>query len=253
MYKILAETLFLGKELIYVPSCHSTNDLALEKLKEPDTKEGLLIVSGHQLSGRGQRGNVWQSVPNQNLLFSLILKPKWLSANKQFYLNIISSLAIKKTIEQLNLPKKLEIKWPNDILIGRQKVAGILIENSLRKMNLESSVVGIGLNVNQKHFEGLNATSLRFNQEIEFLLSDILKMLILQIEKYYLLLRAEKYAELKAEYLASLYGFRQEVRLRSETEFVGQIIDVDDDGMLSIIGNGVLKKFNFKEIEFLFK
>lgn len=251
MYKILAETLFLGKELIYVPSCHSTNDLALEKLKEPDTKEGLLIVSGHQLSGRGQRGNVWQSVPNQNLLFSLILKPKRLSANKQFYLNIISSLAIKKTIEQLNLPKKVEIKWPNDILIGRQKVAGILIENSLRKMNLESSVVGIGLNVNQKHFEGLNATSLASNLKAEFLLSDVLKSLILQIEKYYLLLKAEKYAELKAEYLSSLYGYQQAIPLRSETKFVGQIIDVEDTGILIVSRNLNREKYTFKEIEFL--
>ena len=252
MYKILAETLFLGKELIYVPSCHSTNDLALLKLTEPDTKEGLIIVSGHQTNGRGQRGNVWQSVPDKNLLFSLILKPKWLRADKQFYLNIISSLAIKACIESLLINRRAQIKWPNDMLLDKKKVAGILIENSIRKANLESSVVGIGLNVNQRTFNQLNATSISKGGNGDYLFNSVLETLIYQFEKYYLLLKAEKYQELKSEYLASLYGFEQEIELRSEIEFIGKITDVEDSGLVVIEQNAKRNKFNFKEIEFLF-
>ena len=80
MYKILAKTLFLGKEVVYMPSCHSTNDIALQQIKKPDTREGLIVITDDQTQGRGQRGNQWKSEPNSNLTFSVILKPTFLNA-----------------------------------------------------------------------------------------------------------------------------------------------------------------------------
>ncbi len=251
MYKILAETLFLGKELIYVPSCHSTNDLALSKLAEPDTREGLIVITDHQIKGRGQRGNAWQSSPKMNLLFSIILKPNWLSPDKQFYLNIISSLAVKQTIEDFGILDRVQIKWPNDVLINKMKVAGILAENSIRKMSLENSVVGIGFNVHQMKFDLENATSLAKHSNIEFTLPKVLEKLVVNLERFYLLLKAQKYLDLKTEYLASLYGYLAQIRLKSEYEFMGKIVDVSDSGILKVEANGKIMEFNFKEVEFI--
>ena len=208
MYKILAKTLFLGKELLYVPSCHSTNDLALKKLKESDTKEGLLILADEQLAGRGQRGNKWDSESGKNLLLSLVLRPAWLPCEKQFYLNIMSSLALRETVEHFIPSENVQIKWPNDLLINKKKAAGILIENILRSNQLESSVMGIGVNLNQTEFIDKMRVSVGNYMAAEVNREDFLEDLIFRLEAHYLQLKAGKFEYLKALYLEKLYGFR---------------------------------------------
>ena len=88
----------------------------------------------------------------KNLLLSLVLRPAWLPCEKQFYLNIMSSLALRETVEHFIPSENVQIKWPNDLLINKKKAAGILIENILRSNQLESSVMGIGVNLNQTEF-----------------------------------------------------------------------------------------------------
>lgn len=251
MYKILANTLFLGKQIIYLPTCHSTNDIAAELVSKSATLEGAFVITDDQTKGRGQRGNVWSADPGKNLTLSLILKPAFLSPQRQFYLNMISSLAVQKTVQYF-LPNELvQVKWPNDVLVGKSKVAGILIENSLSGAGISSSIFGIGLNVNQQRFEGLNATSIATCLNAEVDKQAVLAYLFLELERLYLLLKKASYSLIKEEYLKNLYGYKTAIKLASETEFVGVIENVEDSGLLVVNKNNNRHRFDFKELRFV--
>ena len=160
MYKILANSLFLGKKVIYMPSCHSTNDIAMEMARKSDIPEGTVIITDDQLKGRGQRGNEWVTAAGKNITMSIVLKPNFVKASSQFSLNMAISLAVNATVKQLLSEINCSVKWPNDVLVNRKKISGILIENSLSGKNLDYSIVGVGLNVNQPIINGISATSL---------------------------------------------------------------------------------------------
>lgn len=251
MYKILANSLFLGKTVIYMPSCHSTNDIALEMARKSDITEGTVIITDEQLKGRGQRGNEWVTSAGKNITMSIVLKPKFVKASRQFFLNMAISLAVNATVKDFLHSADCSVKWPNDILVGRKKIAGILIENSLSGRNIDYSVVGIGLNVNQSIFNGITATSLKSELKSEVSLQDVFQVLVENIEAFYLRLKADKHSEIKEEYLKSLIGYKSKLKFRSEYEFEGIIEDVADNGLLSISIEGQLKIFDYKEIEFM--
>lgn len=251
MYKILANSLFLGKKLIYMPSCHSTNDIALEMARKSDITEGTVIITDEQLKGRGQRGNEWVTAAGKNITMSIVLKPNFIKASSQFFLNMAISLAVHATVKQYLKSSDNYIKWPNDILVGRKKIAGILIENGLSGRNLEYSIVGIGLNVNQSSFNGVSATSFRNELKNEVQLPEVYQKLVENIEAYYLKLKANKLAEIKEEYLRFLLGYKTRLKYRAEFEFEGVIEDVADSGFISISCEGKVKVFDFKEIEFM--
>lgn len=234
-----------------MPSCHSTNDIALEMVKKYDRSEGAVIVAGEQTKARGQRGNTWVSEPGKNLTMSLILEPHFLKASEQFFLNMSISLSVYSTIVEFNGDESCSMKWPNDLLIGNKKVAGILIENGVKKNCLDYSIVGIGLNINQDNFNQLKATSLskEINSPLDLRL--VFERLISNIESYYLKLKSGKFSEIKEEYLQNLFGYKIVRRFRGEYEFSGIIEGVENTGRLLISVNGDTQKFDFKEIEFL--
>ena len=250
MYKIPANTLFVGKNLVFVPDCPSTNTLALEMSQQSTAKEGTIVITDHQTAGRGQRGNHWEAEPRQNLTFSLILKPNFLAVNKQFYLNVVLCLALKDYLKE-KTSRTVHIKWPNDILVHEKKISGVLIENQLQGHGIANSVAGVGLNVNQKNFGTSTATSLSLLTGSTHDLSEELSELLSLIEGRYLQLRAGDYDLLMEEYLACLYR-RHERRTYSSTDstFEGEIVDVDEWGRLRIRTNDGLKVFNVKEIRY---
>lgn len=247
-----AHTLFLGKNVINLPKCHSTNSYAAQMLAEKGVTEGTVITTEHQTNGRGQRGNNWEAAAGKNLTFSLILKPSFLHIQEQFYLNIITSLAIYDLLTEF-LPFGLAIKWPNDLYHHKQKLAGTLIENSLKNTNLEWSVLGIGLNVNQYSFENEKAGSLVLATGKEFSRPDLLGKLLLCIEHRYLQLRAGERQELKQEYLSRLYWLGELHTFRSgNQDFIGKIIGIDKTGRLAVVmPEGEVRYFWIKEIEFI--
>lgn len=160
MYKIPASTLFIGKNLVFVPECHSTNDLALQLCQQSQVTDGTLIITSNQTKGRGQRGNSWLSSPGLNLTFSLIFRPMFLAISNQFYLNIFTSLAVHDYL-RARTNATVAVKWPNDVLIDGQKISGILVENQIQGSHFQSIVAGIGVNINEQNFSpGVNATSL---------------------------------------------------------------------------------------------
>lgn len=235
-----------------LPKCHSTNTIAADLIANKQATDGMLVITEHQTAGRGQRGNSWETAAGKNLTFSLLLKPTFLPVQEQFYLTIITSLAIYDFLTEL-LPQGLSVKWPNDLYHYQQKLGGILIENTLKNTTLEWSVLGIGLNVNQKVFQTPTATSLALAAGHEFSLAALLQKLIPKLEGRYLQLRRGDRQALRKEYLSRLYWLGEMHTFRSAgQEFSGKIIGVDQWGHLAVcLPTEELRYFRIKEIEFL--
>lgn len=252
MENIFAQTLFIGKNIINLPKCHSTNAIAADLIAREQVPEGTLVTTEHQTAGRGQRGNSWETAAGKNLTFSLILKPSFLQVEEQFYLSIITSLAIYDLLTEL-LPSGLAVKWPNDLYYIQRKLGGILIENTLKNTSISWSVLGIGLNINQKVFQTPTATSLALVTGEEFSRSTLLEKLLSHLEKRYLQLRRGLRQDLRKEYLSRLYWLGEKHTFRSDgLEFPGKIIGVDQGGRLALQQEGEgLRYFRMKEIEFV--
>ena len=171
------------KNIIVFNELDSTNNYANQLVKEK-AAQGTVVLAHYQESGRGQVGNFWESERDKNLLFSVILYPGFLEAGKQFYISKAVSLALADLLkEQLN---DVKIKWPNDIYVGEKKIAGILIENTVKGITLDSSIVGVGLNVNQERFfsDARNPVSMKQLLKKDFDIQDILKAFLQKLENY---------------------------------------------------------------------
>jgi BirA family biotin operon repressor/biotin-[acetyl-CoA-carboxylase] ligase len=253
LYKIYPKTLFVGQIVKYLPSCQSTNDEASALIAQQDPAEGTIVITDNQTAGRGQRGNSWEAKSAQNLTFSLILKPNFLAATEQFWLNMAISLGIYDTLSLL-LEIPVRIKWPNDIYADNKKLGGILIENILQGQNIAWSIIGIGLNVNQTEFTYSTATSLQQQAPLpdNYDLSGVLRALSESIEQRYLQLRSNQRDSLKTTYLQTLYRYQEEAYFdRDGQRFRGIITGIDSVGRLAIAVDGQLQYFNFKEVSFV--
>ena len=258
MFKTTNDTFFIGKNIIHLPSCQSTNSEAVKLIQEGGVQEGTIVITSQQTAGKGQRGNSWHSESGKNLTFSLILKPSFLLAYEQFNLNIAISLAVWDALSEY-LPHhkdSLKVKWPNDIYIGNQKVGGILIENFIKKQKAETSVVGIGLNINQQSFDLPKATSLFNVLRKETSLENILNTLMGKLEKRFIELRNGNASMQRQAYLSTMYWFQEEhlfADLRGDLpkNFEGQIIGIDKTGRLAMEVNGKLDYFHLKEVSFI--
>ena len=251
MYKILANTLFLGKDIHYLPDCHSTNDVALQALRQKEATEGSIFITNHQTRGKGQRGNSWETKPGENLTFSLVLQPKFLDLSEQFVLNIAISNAIRRCFQDY-VPGLL-VKWPNDLVIpGFGKIGGILIENLVGSSGWDYAVVGIGININQNQFASPQATSLSLVTGNTYPLEELFKLLIVHLEQAYIALKKGKNAVLTHEYLQHLYLIEEwTVFMVGEQELKGKIIGLTETGNLLLeLPTGQQRSFGIKELTF---
>lgn len=251
MHKFFAKPQFLGKNVIFLSECHSTNDFAASLLKKSSQIEGTTVITTNQTHGRGQRGNIWESAPGKNATFSVILRPTIVSVSDQFQLHIITTLAIHTTLFPI-LGRKLKIKWPNDIFYDNQKLGGILVENIIKGQKIEASVVGIGLNINQMHFDNKNASSLIDIIGQEFEINTIIEQILVELEKKYLDLKQGNIKALHAQYLRRLYLYNTEAAYMSnERSFSGTIVGVTSAGLLQIRATDEIHEFAFKEVSYL--
>ena|SRR6218665_2118077 len=203
------ETLFVGRNTIFLPEINSTNSYAIHMLKNVNLPEGTVVHTAHQTQGRGQRGNGWEARPGSNVTASIILKPGFLPMQKHFFLYQVMALAVYDTLaEMLDRSQfDIKIKWPNDMMVNGKKVAGILIENNILNNQLAWSVAGVGINVNQPAFgPGISATSLSLLTGSELDVKQVLDGLCTAVEKYYLALKNSRYAWIQQRYLDRLFG-----------------------------------------------
>jgi BirA family biotin operon repressor/biotin-[acetyl-CoA-carboxylase] ligase len=241
----------VGKNVVFVPECHSTNTLATQISQNSSAIEGTVVITSNQTAGRGQRGNVWHVEPNQNITMSIILKPGFLMISEQFFLNVIVSLAILDVLAEF-FNEATHIKWPNDILVHEKKICGILIENQLRGKNMETSVIGIGLNVNQTNSLPENATSLAKESKRLWDLDELFGKILGRLESRYLQLKQQKFVVLKTEYLENLYRKNQKHVFQTDSEtFKGEITGVDDQGKLVVAVGNEVRYFEVKQIRYL--
>jgi BirA family biotin operon repressor/biotin-[acetyl-CoA-carboxylase] ligase len=252
------KTLFVGQNCIHLKSIDSTNSYASQLLGQIKPPEGTLIYTFDQQNGRGQRGNTWETEPNKNVASSFILYPSFLQASKQFSLNKIVSLAVTDVMAELLKPSdktsEIRIKWPNDIYVGSKKIAGILIENTLRENNIQNAIVGIGININQTAFNAdINATSLALITNKEFDLMQVLEKLSEFIEARYLQLKGNKLESIDTSYLQNLYQLNEWHNYTSNNElFEGKIIGITAIGKLQVqLKTNETKEFDLKEIKFV--
>ncbi|RZL46442.1 MAG: biotin--[acetyl-CoA-carboxylase] ligase [Pedobacter sp.] len=248
-------TLFVGQNLIKLLAVDSTNNFLKNLVsKSEPLPEGTVIMADDQFAGRGQQENAWHAEPGKNLTFSIFLRPTFLPVNKQFLLNMAVSIAINKALITF-LPNHVSVKWPNDIYYGDKKLGGVLIENSLVGTTLKTSIIGIGLNVNQQKFSAeLNhkATSLHQILQEDVNLQLLLAEICSQIESLYLQLKAGRYTFLRDAYVDRLYKINKPSLYRQNGEvFEGTIKGVSDLGLLNVERNGKIVRYNFKEIEFI--
>lgn len=252
MHKYFAKPLFLGKKVEFLPECHSTNDELNKRVRKDDISEGFVIHTDHQSLGRGQRGNVWLSEPGKNLLFSIYITPNYLLAKQSYLLNIACGLSILGFLRQYQ-SEGLSLKWPNDAYIHDRKVAGILVEASIEQSLIGGAVVGVGLNVNQIHFQLPAATSLKMETGKAFDREVLLEQLLVYFEQYLLVLKSGNHQRILSEYYrvmrwrGELHTFRT-----SGSVIEGEIIGLDKTGKLLLNTNNSVKSFDMKEIEFLY-
>lgn len=247
-------TLFVGQVFHDLPQVASTNEHALFLLSKNKPPEGTVISTFCQTDGRGQIGSKWESQPGKNITLSVIFYPEFLLAKNQFRLNQAISLATHDFVKTY-LPEEVRIKWPNDIYVRQLKIAGILIQNSLSNNYIRSSVVGIGINVNQTMFltSPPNPTSFALETGWEFDLEELVLSLCQFIESRYLQLKSGKIVPLHRDYLQGLYLFEvPSLFQRASGEvFQGTITGIDESGKILLSVGGEEEAFDLKEMKFL--
>lgn len=253
MYKIPAKTLFIGKEVVFMPECHSTNSFALDRCQQlPPPSDGTIIITNNQHSGRGQRGNAWNAAPGENLTFSVIVKPGFLAIADQFLLNVCTALAVADFLADEGC-KEVSVKWPNDVYVASRKICGILVECLIRGNQFTWSVIGIGLNINQTGFTISTATSLSLETGKSYVLDDCFGRLVTFVEARYLQVRQANKEKLVREYESRLYwaNTRHQFESPDRGVFEGSIVGIDSLGQLRISIGGTEASFGMKEIVFV--
>ncbi len=251
MHKISSNSLFIGKKVVHLPKCHSTNSVAAELLAFGHAQEGTVVITDCQTAGRGQRGNKWESTPGENLTLSVVLKPDFLSLHQQFFLTIVSSLAVCAVVKEQT--GQATIKWPNDVFVNAGKISGILIENTIRKNKIEACIVGIGLNVNQTRFSTELPTSLRQVTGNTYDLEPLLHRLCESLESFYLRIRAGRLEETRLLYLQHLMWLNEWRAFKDANGvFQGKITGITEGGKLIVEREEGMNVFDLKEVEYIY-
>jgi BirA family biotin operon repressor/biotin-[acetyl-CoA-carboxylase] ligase len=245
--------MIIGSVIKHYEKVSSTNDLASVMLRGGKPAEGTVITAAFQQDGRGQKGNIWDSEPDKNLLMSVILYPVMVRPEEQFVISQMVSLAVYDLV-RTEIPD-VKIKWPNDIYVRDDKIAGILIEHSIMGSAISSSVAGIGLNVNQTVFRNniVNPVSLAQITGRKHDLSMITGELIRLLDMRYAMIIRGRIDELAEAYHNSLYRCREWHRYADrDGEFTGLIESVGPDGLLMVKREmGDVKGYAFKEIDYI--
>ena len=241
--------------IIKLDAIDSTNrflkGLALEKKCDNFT----VVSTESQYEGKGQRGSGWSSDAGKNLTFSVLYQQKGKLLSSLFTLNIIVAISVVealKSVSNLNFV----IKWPNDILAENKKIGGILIENSFKNANEVQSIIGIGLNINQSHFENLpQASSLYLLENTIFNRDSLLQAIVQRLE-----FNLKQISVLGTTHFWDVYHqilFKRNVVSAFESvtgsRFVGKIQEVTQDGKLAVLlEDDSICFFDVKEVKMLY-
>lgn len=245
---------------IYLDEVPSTNVYLKDMLvsgKRPE--EGTIIITDHQTTGKGQKGNFWESEQGQNLVFSLPLYPGFLPPSHQFALLEIASIAMVETLEYFLKGQNVEvsIKWPNDIYVGDKKICGMLIEHNIIGSLIDYTILGIGLNVNQRKFlsDAPNPISLIHYLGKRSDLTDVLSVWYRYFSTMYMDFenKHRSFEELHALYEKNLYrkiGFYP--YKDAQGVFEAEVVGVESNGCIKLKPlKGEPRSYAFKEVSYI--
>jgi len=239
--------------IIKLNAISSTNDYLNKKYKSSSCKDGDVIWAKEQTRGKGQREKRWLSQKGKSLTISIYKEFDQFKVCNSFILNAKISLSIVKTLNIIGL-KEVRIKWPNDIMSGNKKIGGVLIENFIKSEFIDSTIIGIGLNINEDKFKDLpNATSLFLEINQKFKLKNILSILLKELFNSFNLSKNKKNSILKmyTSYLwklNTLNNFKQK-----NTQFKAKVKGVNLSGNLILeMCDGSISDFNSNEITMIY-
>ena len=242
--------------VIFLDTTDSTNLFAHNLINTNEAVHGMVIQAGYQTKGQGQRNKQWLSTEGLNLTFSIILFPADLAVERHFELNQVFSLGIYDFLKDKGIAE-INVKWPNDIMVSGKKIAGILMENTIRGKFINSIIAGVGINVNQQFFEGEYAiepvslsTVLCKTLQLPEALQELLTFILFRYDQ----LASGKTAELNNDYHNTLFKRYQLSNFKSGDEIWSGIINgVSEDGELIVEDEtGKLKNHSFGEIKMVF-
>lgn len=234
-------------KIIHIDETDSTNRWLSEKLGDSAfSQTPVAVCTDYQTAGRGCGTNHWESERGQNLLFSMLIHPSNVPASRQFHISMAISMAICEALGEYI--GDLSIKWPNDIYWRNGKICGILIEHTLQGSAIKDSIIGVGLNVNQRtfHSDAPNPVSVwqicECDTDREQLLHGILKAFDRLLGR-----------DIRRQYLSMLYrrqGFHPYTDCNGV--FMAELVDVEDSGLLVLRDdNGKERRYAFKEVQFV--
>ena len=239
-------TLFTGQHVIRLGVVDSTNNYAAKVMELTQWENGTAILAETQTNGRGQMGNTWASA-NKNLFCSYMFKLPFLGPLDLPIWNQAVALAVYRAVAHFT-QEQAWIKWPNDIICQRGKLGGILVENSLQGKQIKGSIVGVGLNSNEKPEI---ITAAKFNSD-ELDNEELLSFLSSSLEQVYLNLKARKQEQIVLEYNEVLWGLGTAAKIllngkEKEVVFEGQ----DKNGNASFLSAEGRLSLGIKSFEYL--
>lgn len=239
----------IGSHIHEIEICESSSKTLHEWLQNQVITEGTVLITHEQSSGRGQGINQWSSEPGKNLTFSFVLYPENLTLSQSFILNMAITLGVYDYLTQY-FHDSVKIKWPNDLLVYQKKIAGILIENTIREHKVSQSVIGIGININQEKFQGLpEAVSMAVLLKRNSVLMDELNMVLNCLDEKYAHFRLGNHEKIREEYSRSLSGYQECSKFIKEgKEFTGIIVGIGSDGKLALQQGGKLSYYSHHEL-----
>ncbi len=245
----------IGNKIIWADKVSSTNHMMLEMIETQHLPDGSVIVAGYQTAGRGLDKNTWESEAGKNLTFTVLLYPDFLPAEEQYYLTKAISLGLIDFLKD-EIQEEVFIKWPNDLYIGRKKVAGILIQNGIKANKFDYAIVGIGLNVNQDIFysDAPNPVSLRNVTGKDYDLAQILRGLCKRMNIRYEQLRWGAKKSLDDDYLSNLLRYCKPASyIYKGKPLDATIIGVNKHGQLILeVRDKNIIECDLKEVEYVF-
>ena len=237
-----------------IDAISSTNEYLKQLYLEKNIYDNFLIITNNQTEGKGQGSSSWESEPKKNLTLSIYKDLKKNKLKNPFIINLIISISIIETLKKYNLPN-LKIKWPNDILSASKKISGILIENFFQREFLISSIIGIGLNVNQISFKkAKNAISIASVKKKKIDLTEVLNILTKKISLKFHEIDNLKINDLINEYESLLFKKDEFSIFNINNKLIdGRILGVNQSGKLKVkIGNEIIREYNSSEIKIIY-
>ena len=233
----LGSTQIVGCDIQVFERTTSTNDVA-EKLARDGVREGVVVFAEAQTKGRGRLGRAWMSPTRKGLWFSVLLRPD-LRPQEATQLTVISATALRRAIRTVT-GLAAEIKWPNDLLLGGRKTAGILTELSAEVDRVRHVIIGIGVNVNQDAAEfppelGKLATSLKLAGGAEVSRAELAVEILRELDGDYARMCAGHFSQIADEWEAACVTIGRNVKVHvGDRQFRGRAESLDEDGALLI-------------------